>query len=132
MDILVAGDGFMYPKPGDVVSVHYVGYLPSSGKVFDSTYRRGVPFKFKLAPQRRVTVTNPKGEYTGQVVEGLNRAVSQLSAGERARIHVREHTHTHTPAGSVLSLSRQKYARSDHHTHPLSFTMRRELVFAST
>ena len=50
-------------------AVHYVGYLPD-GKVFDATYRRGRPFKFKLGQE--------------QVIEGLDTAISQLSAGERA------------------------------------------------
>ena len=53
--------------------MQYVGYLPS-GRVFDATYRRGAPFKFKLAQQ--------------QVIEGLDTAISQLSAGERAKIRV--------------------------------------------
>ena len=73
VEILVAGDGYRFPKPGNVVSVQYVGYLPN-GKVFDSTYRRGAPFKFKLGQN--------------QVIEGLDTAISQLSAGERAKIRV--------------------------------------------
>ena len=73
VEILVAGDGYRFPKPGNVVAVQYVGYLPS-GKVFDSTYRRGAPFKFKLGQN--------------QVIEGLDTAISQLSAGERAKIRV--------------------------------------------
>ena len=40
VEILVAGDGINYPKPGHVVSVHYVAYLPD-GRVFDATHRRG-------------------------------------------------------------------------------------------
>ena len=90
VEILVAGDGYRFPKPGMTVggpgrcsafkttrvaptrainwsapersparnaagcgrpdaqvAVQYVGYLPS-GRVFDATYRRGAPFKFKL------------------------------------------------------------------------------------
>ncbi|KAJ1454716.1 hypothetical protein M885DRAFT_464953 [Pelagophyceae sp. CCMP2097] len=73
VEILVAGDGFKYPKAGSTVSVHYVGYLPS-GKVFDATYRRGAPFKFKLGQN--------------QVIEGLDAAISQLSQGERAQIRI--------------------------------------------
>ena len=34
---LQAGDGVTYPKSGDEISVHYIGRLASSGKVFDST-----------------------------------------------------------------------------------------------
>ena len=96
VEILVAGDGYRFPKPGNTVAVQYVGYLPS-GKVFDSTYRRGcapapgrssggardgprprlragMPFKFKLGQN--------------QVIEGLDTAISQLSAGERAKIRI--------------------------------------------
>lgn len=41
IEIIVAGDGFSYPKPGNTVSIAYVGYLPC-GRVFDTTYRRGL------------------------------------------------------------------------------------------
>jgi hypothetical protein len=44
------------------------------GTVFDATYRRGRPFKFKLG--------------TEMVIGGLDSAVSQLSVGERAKITI--------------------------------------------
>lgn len=99
VEILVAGDGYRFPKPGNVVAVQYVGYLPS-GKVFDSTYRRGAA----PAPKRDRRRTVPRGRFTlaapragtpfkfklgqNQVIEGLDTAISQLSAGERAKIRV--------------------------------------------
>ena len=52
VEILVAGDGYRFPKPGNVVAVQYVGYLPS-GKVFDSTYRRGAAPAPKRSSARR-------------------------------------------------------------------------------
>ena len=52
VEILVAGDGYRFPKPGNVVAVQYVGYLPS-GKVFDSTYRRGAAPAPKQSSARR-------------------------------------------------------------------------------
>lgn len=73
MEIIVAGDGIRYAKAGDTVRVQYVGYLPN-GQVFDATYRRGVPFKFTLGQN--------------QVIEGLDTAISQLSAGERAKVRI--------------------------------------------
>jgi peptidylprolyl isomerase len=38
------------PKPiaGDVVTVHYYGYLKASGDKFDSSFERGEPFKVSL------------------------------------------------------------------------------------
>ena len=73
VEVLAAGDGLRYPKAGDVVSVKYVGYLPS-GEVFDSTYRRGRPLSFTLG--------------RSQVIEGLDAAIAQLSLGERAKIRI--------------------------------------------
>lgn len=73
IEIIIAGDGFNYPQAGQRVSVEYVGYLPN-GKVFDATYRRGQPLTFTLGQE--------------QVIEGLDSAISQLSAGERAKIRI--------------------------------------------
>mmetsp|Transcript_4003 Transcript_4003/g.12528 ORF Transcript_4003/g.12528 Transcript_4003/m.12528 type:complete len:119 (+) Transcript_4003:101-457(+) len=65
-----AGDGRYYPKKGETIAVHYVGTL-DNGKVFDSSYSRGRPFRFKVG--------------VGQVVPGWDEAVKQLSVGEKAR-----------------------------------------------
>jgi len=78
VEILIAGDGLNYPKPGNLVSVHYTAYLVNSdgtqGPVFDATRERGRAFQFKVGNE--------------QVIEGLDRAVSQLSLGERAKITI--------------------------------------------
>ena len=85
LDIVKGGETDDYPKPGNIVTVHYVAYLMMDddglphdetkekmpGPVFDSTYARDKPFKFKLGAE--------------QVIEGLDKAVQQLSIGERAK-----------------------------------------------
>jgi FKBP-type peptidyl-prolyl cis-trans isomerase len=71
VEIFTAGDGINYPKPGQTVTIHYIGYLVD-GSQWDSSRDRGKPFKFKLAAE--------------QVVQGLDEGVSQLSIGERAKL----------------------------------------------
>eukprot|EP00996_Jenningsia_fusiforme_P004522 NODE_5354_length_686_cov_29.739403_g4980_i0.p1 GENE.NODE_5354_length_686_cov_29.739403_g4980_i0~~NODE_5354_length_686_cov_29.739403_g4980_i0.p1 ORF type:complete len:109 (-),score=19.26 NODE_5354_length_686_cov_29.739403_g4980_i0:221-547(-) len=71
LEKIIEGDGKTYPKKGQIVSVHYVGMLPD-GSEFDSTRKRGRPFKFRLA--------------SGEVVKGWDEGVSQMSLGERAKI----------------------------------------------
>ena len=73
VETMVAGDGYRYAKPGMTVSVHYVGYLPD-GRVFDATHRRGAPLRFRLD--------------RNEVIEGLDAAAAQLSAGERAKVRM--------------------------------------------
>ena len=55
-----------YPQPGNICTVHYTAYLmmdddgiphdetkeKTPGPVFDSTYARGKPFKFKLGQSK--------------------------------------------------------------------------------
>ena len=71
VEIFTAGDGINYPKPGQTVTIHYIGYLVD-GSQWDSSRDRGKPFKFKLGAE--------------QVVQGLDEGVSQLSIGERAKL----------------------------------------------
>ena len=69
VQIIRAGDGKYYPKPGETVAIHYTIKL-ASGKEVDNTYKRKQPFRFKVS--------------SGQVVKGWDEAVKQLSVGEKA------------------------------------------------
>jgi peptidylprolyl isomerase len=54
-------------KPGDQVSVQYVGVLYDNGSKFDSSYDHGQPFSFKLGG--------------GQVIQGWDQGVAGMKAG---------------------------------------------------
>eukprot|EP01027_Heterolobosea_sp_BB2_P013283 GEZU01019161.1.p1 GENE.GEZU01019161.1~~GEZU01019161.1.p1 ORF type:complete len:109 (-),score=14.29 GEZU01019161.1:188-514(-) len=71
LEIIVAGDGKNFPKNGQTVSVHYTGFL-KDGTEFDSSRKRNRPFKFRIG--------------VGEVIQGWNEGVSQMSLGERAKI----------------------------------------------
>ena len=62
---LRAGDG-AEARPGQQVSVHYVGTLVD-GKKFDSSRDRGQPFTFKLG--------------AGQVIQGWDQGVAGMKIG---------------------------------------------------
>lgn len=59
------------PKAGNMVTVHYIGSF-IDGQIFDSSYERHEPFKFKLG--------------VGQVIAGLDEGVSQMKKGEKAKL----------------------------------------------
>jgi len=67
------GDGRNFPKPGDNVSIHYVGTL-TSGKKFDSSRDRGKPFETQIG--------------VGRVIQGWDKGVPQLSLGQRAVLNI--------------------------------------------
>eukprot|EP01012_Entosiphon_sulcatum_P006008 TRINITY_DN1279_c0_g1_i1.p2 TRINITY_DN1279_c0_g1~~TRINITY_DN1279_c0_g1_i1.p2 ORF type:complete len:109 (+),score=25.83 TRINITY_DN1279_c0_g1_i1:35-361(+) len=71
LEKIIEGDGNTYPKKGQIVSVHYVGTLPD-GSEFDSTRKRGKPFKFRL--------------WSGEVIKGWDEGITQMSLRERAKI----------------------------------------------
>lgn len=52
--------------------MHYVGTLAANGKEFDSSRKRGSPFKTAIG--------------VGQVIQGWDQGVPQLSLGERAKL----------------------------------------------
>lgn len=58
-------------KDGDVVSVHYTGWL-EDGTVFDSSKTRGEPFSFTLG--------------AGQVIQGWDLGVKGMKIGEKRRL----------------------------------------------
>ena len=66
-------DSGITPKPGQVVNVHYTGYL-KDGTKFDSSYDRGKPLPFTLG--------------AGQVIKGWDEGVALLKVGEKARLVV--------------------------------------------
>jgi peptidylprolyl isomerase len=73
---LVVGDGGE-ARPGQNVSVHYVGVAWSTGSQFDSSWDRGEPFEFGL------------GE--GQVIAGWDQGVVGMRIGGRRRLSIPPH-----------------------------------------
>jgi len=67
-DDIVVGDGDA-AKPGDQVTVHYVGVSFSNGKQFDASWDRGVPFDFPLG--------------AGRVIQGWDFGVTGMKVGGR-------------------------------------------------
>ena len=74
VEIFAAGDGINYPRAGNIVTVHYTGFLAKDGTRWDSSRDRNKPFKFKLGAE--------------QVIPGLDHGVAQLSIGERAKMTI--------------------------------------------
>lgn len=73
INTIYPGDGKTFPKPGDEVSIHYVGTL-ETGKKFDSSMERGAPFKTKIG--------------VGEVIEGWDWAVIRMSKGQKAVLKI--------------------------------------------
>lgn len=67
-DDVVVGEGAA-AKPGDHVTVHYVGVSFSDGKQFDSSWDRGAPFDFPLG--------------AGRVIKGWDFGVTGMREGGR-------------------------------------------------
>ncbi|MFO7978123.1 MAG: FKBP-type peptidyl-prolyl cis-trans isomerase [Bacteroidales bacterium] len=74
--IIVQEGSGQQPNPGQVVHVHYTGYL-ADGTLFDSSIQRGEPFRFVLGQ--------------GQVIQGWDHGFALLSKGARARFIVPPH-----------------------------------------
>jgi peptidylprolyl isomerase len=70
---ITPGDG-EEARPGQHVSVHYVGVAHSSGKEFDASYNRGEPFEFPLGG--------------GQVIAGWDRGVAGMRVGGRRKLTI--------------------------------------------
>ena len=73
---IVEGDG-PEAKPGDMVSVHYVGVAFSTGEEFDASWNRGQPFQFGLGG--------------GQVIAGWDQGVVGMKVGGRRRLTIPPH-----------------------------------------
>jgi peptidylprolyl isomerase len=67
---LVVGTGEA-PKPGQVVSVHYTGWLVN-GRKFDSSLDRGTPFQFTLGK--------------GEVIKGWDEGVATMKVGGKRKL----------------------------------------------
>jgi FKBP-type peptidyl-prolyl cis-trans isomerase FkpA len=69
---LVSGNGEA-PRAGDIVRVHYTGWLVNGTK-FDSSVDRGEPFQFVLG--------------RGQVIKGWDQGVAQMRVGDKIRLTI--------------------------------------------
>ncbi|KAJ2781675.1 Fork head 1 [Coemansia javaensis] len=73
IETITHGDKATYPKPGNKVSMHYVGTL-ENGKEFDSSRKRGKPFECYIG--------------IGQLIKGWDEGVPKMSVGERAKFTI--------------------------------------------
>ena len=73
---LVAGDG-AEARPGQTVTVHYVGVAHSTGQQFDASWDRGETFSFPLG--------------AGQVIAGWDRGVAGMKVGGRRALRIPPH-----------------------------------------
>ena len=69
---LKAGSGAVAAK-GDIVHVHYTGWL-TDGSKFDSSLTRGEPLRFWLGK--------------GQVIAGWDEGVAGMKVGEKRQLHI--------------------------------------------
>ena len=74
--LIHAGDGEHYPTQSQAVAVHYTAFLPD-GTEWDSSRKRNKALRFRMA--------------TGQVIQGIDDAVRQMSLHERVRLRVPPH-----------------------------------------
>lgn len=72
---LKAGTGAA-PKKGDLVTVHYTGWL-TDGSKFDSSVDRDEPFQFGLG--------------LGQVIGGWDQGVARMQIGDKVRLTIPPH-----------------------------------------
>jgi len=68
---LTVGDG-AEATPGSKVSVHYAGVGFFTGREFDASWNRGVPFEFKLGAR--------------QVIDGWDQGVTGMKVGGRRKL----------------------------------------------
>mmetsp|Transcript_7359 Transcript_7359/g.20442 ORF Transcript_7359/g.20442 Transcript_7359/m.20442 type:complete len:117 (+) Transcript_7359:78-428(+) len=68
------GDGVTFPSANDHLTMHYVGTLASDGSQFDSSIKKGRPFRFTIG--------------IGKVIRGWDEGVAQMSLGEKAVLEI--------------------------------------------
>ncbi|MBO1413618.1 FKBP-type peptidyl-prolyl cis-trans isomerase [Streptomyces sp. FH025] len=74
---IVVGDG-EEAKPGQVVSVRYVGVTFETGEEFDASWNRGIaPFQFPLG--------------AGRVIKGWDQGVAGMKVGGRRELTIPSH-----------------------------------------
>lgn len=82
----------IYPKIGQLVTVHYTGWLDNNGelgKKFDSSVDRNQPFSFKIG--------------IGQVIAGWDEGVITMQIGEQRRLFIpADLGYGHYGAGNVI------------------------------
>lgn len=69
---LRVGDGAS-PKPGQTITVNYVGTL-ENGKEFDSSYKRGKPIDFKIG--------------VGKVIKGWDQGLMDMKVGGKRKLFI--------------------------------------------
>lgn len=76
-EIIQEGTGAS-PKPGNMVTVHYTGWLNKngqpSGQPFDSSHNRHQPFTFQIGVH--------------QVIQGWDEGVMTMKVGEKRRLYI--------------------------------------------
>ncbi len=73
---ITVGDG-PEARPGQLVSVHYVGVAHSNGREFDASWNRGETFEFPLGG--------------GQVIAGWDQGVVGMKVGGRRKLTIPPH-----------------------------------------
>ncbi|WP_283138212.1 FKBP-type peptidyl-prolyl cis-trans isomerase [Rhizohabitans arisaemae] len=73
---ITVGDGDQ-AKPGDMVTVHYVGVSFSTGEEFDASWNRGSAFQFPLG--------------AGKVIGGWDQGVAGMRIGGRRKLVIPPH-----------------------------------------
>ncbi|KAI9094683.1 hypothetical protein DFS34DRAFT_239386 [Phlyctochytrium arcticum] len=84
-EISKEGDGINFPKPGDIVAVHYIGVL-ENGTIFDTSMRDEDAQPLRL----------PIG--VGKLIAGWDQAVPTMSLGEHAQLTIK-HQAAYGPNG---------------------------------
>ena len=86
---ITVGDG-AEAKPGQTVTVHYVGVQHSDGSEFDSSWNRNEPFRFPLGG--------------GRVIAGWDQGVAGMKVGGRRQLVIPPHlAYGDRGAGGVIA-----------------------------